>query len=52
MVFAIFINGLEKLASFYNGELGQQVCNHAVRVLTPKLTPIADQIQMALVPSL
>lgn len=52
LVFAIFINGLEKLAGFYNAEMGQQVRNHAVRVLTPKLTHIADEIQKALQPAM
>ena len=52
LAFAIFINGLEKLASFYNAEMGQQVRNHAVRVLTPKLSHTADQIQKALRPAM
>jgi len=52
MAFAIFINGLERMSAFYNAGMGQQVRDHAVKVLTPRLTDVAGEIQKALEPAM
>jgi hypothetical protein len=46
--FALSINGLEKLASFYDAVMGQQVRDHAMKVLNPEFLRVADQIDNSL----
>jgi hypothetical protein len=46
--FALSINGLEKLASFYDAVMGQQVRDFGVQFLNPEYLRIGDQIDKSL----
>ncbi len=46
--FMLYINGLEKVAGFYDAVMGSQVRDYAVKVLNPELVHTANQIEKAL----